>query len=478
MVTKSPTSGRNHSPAILTAVLVFLAVESTAVASLGTPLLPTVEDAYHVSLSASQWTLTVTLLIGAIATPLMGRLGDGQLRRQTAIGAIATMLAGCVLSALPAGFIIFMAGRALQGVAFGLIPLATAVARDDLPAERSGSTIALIGITTAAGIGLGYPLVGLLAQYMGLHAPFWLVAALTALALAAAIAVLPESPARPARVDGLGTILLGLGIAGLLVVLGEGPSWGWLSAATLVGVAVSIMLLGAWTGWELRSRHPLIELRLLRRHSVRAANVTAFLIAVGFYPLMSLAVRYVQAPAETGYGFAAPVVVAGLMLTPFSLSSFAASKIAVSLARRSSAELVVAASCVVLIASLVLFLLARSTYGEIVLAMALNGFGVGCAYAVNPQQITGGVPANETGSAISFYQLVRTVAYALGSALSATLLLFYVPPGEEAPTNAGYSTAALVCIAVLLGALLASTLFVVFREKPDPASAGQRHPGE
>lgn len=195
MPSQNPARRPRRSDALLVAVLVFLAVESTAVASLGTPLLPTVEDAYHVSLSASQWTLTITLLIGAIATPVMGRLGDGRLRRQTAIGAIATMLAGCVLSAVPAGFLMFMTGRAMQGVAFGLVPLATAVARDDLTAERSGSTIALIGITTAAGSGLGYPLVGLLAQYMGLHAPFWLVAALSALALIAAVAVLPESPA-------------------------------------------------------------------------------------------------------------------------------------------------------------------------------------------------------------------------------------------------------------------------------------------
>jgi len=67
------------------------------------------------------------------------------------------MLAGCVLSALPAGFAVFLSGRALQGAGFGLVPLATAVARDDLPAGRSQRTIAAIGITTAVGIGLGYP---------------------------------------------------------------------------------------------------------------------------------------------------------------------------------------------------------------------------------------------------------------------------------------------------------------------------------
>ena len=61
--------------------------------------------------------------------------------------------------------------------------------------------------------------------------------------------------------------------------------------------------------------------------------------------------------------------------------------------------------------------------------MALDGPGVGSVYAVNPLQITGGVPAAETGSAISFYQLVRTVAYALASTLSATVLVESPPAG-------------------------------------------------
>ena len=204
------------------------------------------------------------------------------------------MLAGCVLSALPAGFAAFLAGRALQGAGLGLVPLATAVARDDLPADRSRSAIVLIGVTTAAGIGIGYPVVGLLAQLLGLYAPFWFAAGLSVLALAAALAALPPSPARPARVDAAGAVLLGAGIAGLLLVLTQGPAWGWTSAVTLTGAVVSAALLAAWAGWELRARHPLIELRLLGRRAVLAANLTAFGIAIGFYPLASLAVRFAQ----------------------------------------------------------------------------------------------------------------------------------------------------------------------------------------
>ena len=457
---------RRVSPRLLAAVLVFLAVQSTAVASLGTPLLPTVQHAERVSLAASQWTLTITLLAGAVATPVMGRLGDGRLRRRTAVGAVAVMLAGCVLSAFPAGFGVFLAGRALQGAGLGLVPLATAVARDDLPAARSRSAIVLIGVTTAAGIGLGYPLVGLLAQGFGLYAPFWFAAGLSAVALAAALLALPASPARPPRVDAAGALLLGAGIAGLLLVLTQGPAWGWTSAATLAGAVVSAALLAAWVGWELRARHPLIELRLLRRRAVLAANLTAFVIAVGFYPLASLAVRFAQTPPAAGYGLAAPVVVAAAMLTPFSLASFAASRFAARAARRTSAELVVAVSCVLLIASMVLFLFARGSYLGLVAVMALSGLGVGSAYAVNPLQITSGVPAAETGSAISFYQLVRTVAYAIASALSATVLVESTPAGQRLPANAGYSAAALVSTAVLVAALLASILFVMIGPVP------------
>ncbi len=89
-----PGAGR---PALVALVLVLLAVESTAVASLGTPLLPTIQASDHVSLAASQWALTIALLTGAVTTPVLGRLGDGRRRRAATIAAVAVMLAGCDL---------------------------------------------------------------------------------------------------------------------------------------------------------------------------------------------------------------------------------------------------------------------------------------------------------------------------------------------------------------------------------------------
>lgn len=468
-------SGRG-SPSTLVVALVFLAALSTAVSSLGAPLLVTIVHVEHVSLASSQWALTITLLVGAVAGPLMGRLGDGRHRRAATLAGVAAVTVGCVLSAVPAGFAILLAGRALQGVGLGLAPLAAAIARDNLPAERSNRTIVILGITTAAGIGAGYPIAGLLAQYLGLYSAFWFGAGVSALALAVSVVVLPASPDRRAPVDIPGAVILGLGVAGLLLVLAEGPAWGWGSPIDLTMLIVSVVLLAGWAVVELRSRHPLIDLRLLRHRSVLAANATGLLVSIGFYPLISLVVRYVQTPAVAGYGFGAPVVIAGLMLTPYSLASFAASRVAPPMAKRFSREWVVAASGVVLVAAVLMFLLARSAYWEILASMALMGFGVGCAFAVNPLQIMVGVPGRETGSAMSFYQLIRTVGYSMASALSATALVLKTPAGHTVPANAGYSTAAMISVVVLLAGLAVSSAFALATRPRPPAAKARSRP--
>lgn len=448
---------RDTRSRLLVPVLVFLGVVSTAVGSLGAPLLPTIVTEDRVSLAASQWALTISLLVGAVAAPVLGRLGDGTHRRRVILGAVLVVLVGCVLSALPLGFSGLLLGRALQGVVLGLVPLAIAVARDALPGGRSGPVLALLGVTTAVGIGVGYPVSGLITEYLGMSAAFWFGALVSALAFTLAAMVLPASPDRPARdLDVAGAVLLGLTVAGLLLVLSQGQSWGWTSTRLSTVAAASLALLAVWVARELRARHPLVDLRLLRHRSVLAANVTVLLVGVGIYPLLSLVVRLVQTPTGAGYGFGGSVVLAGLMLVPFSIASFAASKAVGPASRRTSPELVVAASCALLLAAMVLFLAARSTLWELGVTMALAGFGVGCVFGANPAQIVRGVPAHETGSAMSFYQVLRSIGFSAGSALSAAALEGSIPPGRTLPTSRGYGGAALVSIGVLAVALAAS----------------------
>src|SRR5580704_3553098 len=142
---------------LLVPSLVTIGSLMAVVSSLGAPLIPTLSRVDGVSLSTGEWLLTITLLTGALATPVMGRLADGPRQRAVILVALATVVAGCVLSAVSDGFIVLLIGRALQGVGLGLLPVAMAIARRNLPWEAARQTIATLSVTTAIGVGLGYP---------------------------------------------------------------------------------------------------------------------------------------------------------------------------------------------------------------------------------------------------------------------------------------------------------------------------------
>ncbi|MFF7636153.1 MFS transporter [Kitasatospora sp. NPDC008050] len=433
----------------LVPVLVFLGTVVAVISSLGAPLVPTIATVDHVSLSDAQWSLTITMLVGAVATPVMGRLGDGPRRRAVTLGAAAVVVVGSVLAALPLGFGWLVIGRALQGIGLGLTPLAIATARDSLPAEASRSAVALLSITTVAGVGLGYPITGLIAESFGIHAGFWFGAMISALALLLAALVLPATTDRRQRpLDTLGAALLGLALAGLLLVLSEGESWGWAAPRLWALAVVAVLLLACWIRHELRTEHPLVELRTLRNRIVLTADVAGLVAGVGMYLLMSLVIRFVQTPTSTGYGLGGSVVVAGLVLLPFSALSVLSSKVVPVLIRRTSTALVLPLGCAISLVSVVVFLFARGHLWELLVVMAIAGLGVGCTFAVMPGLIVAAVPADEVGSSVSFNQVLRYVGYSTGSALCGAVLQAHTAPGQLLPGNDGYRFAALISCAV------------------------------
>lgn len=429
----------------LVPVLVFLGMVVAVVSSLGAPLVPTLAASEHVSLTTAQWSLTIALLAGAVATPVMGKLADGPRRREVVLVVLASVVVGSVLAALPLAFGWLVVGRALQGVGLGLTSLAIAVARDHVPAERARSAVALLSVTTVAGVGLGYPLTGVIATQFDVHAGFWFGGAISLLALVLAAWVVPSSAGRPARPFDLpGAALLAAGLAALLLGLSEAERWGW-GSLRLAGTGLAaLVLLTLCARRELRIPYPLVDLRQLRLRPVLTADVTGLLAGVGMYMLLSLMTRFVQTPRSAGYGFGASVVVAGLVLLPFSVASVVASRVAPVLGRRFGVDRVLPVGCAVFLVAELVFLLDRSSLWTALVVMGISGLGVGCTFAAMPGLVMRAVPASETGSAISVNQVLRTVGYSMGSALSGTVLEAYTPHGWVLPRGDGYAAAAVI----------------------------------
>ena len=440
-------------------MLLYLVMLVAVVSSLGAPLVPAIAAANDVSITSAQWALTVTLTVGAVATPVIGRLGDGPRRRTVVLVVLAGVLLGSVLAALPLGLGWTVAGRALQGLGLGLTPLAIATARTALSGERSRSTVAALSVTVAAGVGLGYPVTGLIAELGGVHAAFWFGALASAGALVAAALVYPPSEQVPPRpLDVTGAVLLGLGLASGLLALGEGETWGWASPAVVGLAGVAVLALAAWAVWQLRAPAPLVDLRLARGRSTSIAHVTALLAGFANYLLLASAPRLAQTPESTGYGFGTSIVVAGLVLLPFSLASMVAGRLARELDRWAGPRAVLSVGALVLGAGLLLFGLVRGELWQLFVGTAVSGLGVGCMFAGLPGIIVSAVPVRETGSAMSLNQVLRYIGFAVGSALSATLLEAATPAGSAYPDGGGYTTLAVVggaaCVVVSALALL------------------------
>jgi MFS family permease len=450
-------------------VLVFCVAVVAVISSLGAPLVPAIAGVYDVPVHDAQWSLTISLLVGAVATPVLGRLGDGRHRRRVMLGALGVVLVGSVLAALPLGFGWLLAGRGLQGLGLGLAPLAMATARDALTGSRQRATVAALSITVVAGVGLGYPVAGLVADLGGMHAAFWLGAAVSGLALAAGALVLPPPPdAPPRRLDLVGAVLLGGALAGSLLVLSEGDTWGWTSPR-LLGLAAGCALAAVgWIAWSLRTPAPLVDLRLARGRTAATAHLASLLVGLANYLLLASVTVFAQTPTDSGYGFGATVVVAGLVLVPFSVASVGASRAARALTDRAGAHVSLPVGALVLALALGLYALVPGNLWALGGVMALAGLGVGAVFAVLPGLVVSAVPPRETGSAMSLNQVLRYVGFSTGSAVVAAVLAAATPAGARYPSAGGYTTLALAGCAVSV-----LTALVTWLLAPRPAASSE-----
>lgn len=437
-----PRGVRAHRDGRLSVALVCTALAGAVIGSVGAPLITPVATGLHVSLDAAQWTLTVTLFTGAIAGPVLGRLGGGPYRRVTILATLALVAAGGLLTALPLPFAVLLIGRGLQGLGIAVVALLMSVARAHLSPERSASTIAALSVASTVGIGVGYPLISLVDQLAGLRAAYWLGFLISAAALALAWWALPaEAPGPRPRIDVVGALLLALGTLGVLTVIAERSVWEspWTATGLLAGSAAA---LGVWTVVELRTSTPLVNLRLLAHGPVLRANAAMLIAGVGLYLLFSLFTRYVQTPAGAPYGFALPGVAAGAVLIPFSLLGFVAGKALPGLINRIGEWWAYALSTVIAIAGALLFAIGVQSLVPVLAAIALLGFAVGGVSAVMPTLVLAGVSQAETASVLSINQIVRSIGFSAGSAIAGFLLAGATPSGTVLPSQSGYVTAA------------------------------------
>ena len=202
---------------------------------------------------------------------------------------------------------------------------------------------------------------------------------------------------------------------GLLVfTIIEAPDYGWASARSLLGFAVSVILLVTFVWWERRTSHPMLDVRLFRnmRFSAASGAVTvAFFTLFGFIFLITLYFQFVKgyAPLSTG-----------VRLLPVALSVGIGSVAGTQLAVRLGTKLIVTVG---LVAMAGFYLWAAATtsatlgYGIIAVQMVLYGLGMGLTSAPATESIMGAVSRRQAGVGSAVNDSTRLLGGTLGVAV-------------------------------------------------------------
>lgn len=446
----------------LVPVLVGVTMVTGVISSLGAPLIPSVARALHISLGSAQWSLTVALMSGAISAPIMGRLSDGPRRRETLISGLAIVLIGSIVAGLAQSLVVLVVGRAMQGVGLGLAPVTMASARAHLPPERSPGVIGILSVAAASATGAGYPLSGLIASGFGVHVAFLFGVPITGLALVAAVWVVPSSRSSDAaKLDLSGALLLAAGLVALLLAIGQGGQWGWGSPAIVGLFVAAAMILAVWVRLQLERKAPLVDLRQLRHRAVLTADLAAIVLGLAFYMFLTLITEFIQEPRTLSYGLGATTLLAGLCVVPFSVMSLLASRTIAPITRRLSVSTVLVCGSLVIAGAGVFFAFLHSSVWQAFVAMGVIGVGFGYTFAAIPGLITRAVPSGETGSAMGLYQVIRSIGFSLGSALTASILTASIAPGSTQVTEQAYVTA--LWVATVICVLSAGASWILSR---------------
>ncbi|MFD9132358.1 MFS transporter [Streptomyces bottropensis] len=460
-------TGATRAPGAIVPVLAFAGIVVAVMQTLLVPVIKDLPQLLDTSPSNATWVLTSTLLSGAVATPIMGRLGDLFGKRRMLLASLAVMVVGALISGFTSALLPMIVGRTLQGFAMGAIPLGIGLMRDELPRERLGSAMALMSSSIGVGGGLALPLAAAVAQNADWHLLFFGAAGLGVLSIVLTLVAVPETKTRaPGTFDHLGALGLSVGLVLFLLPITKGSDWGWSSTTTLGLFAASALVLLVWGVWELRVTAPLVDLRTTVRREVLLTNLASIMVGVSFYVVSLVLPQLLQLPSATGYGLGQSMIVAGLCVAPLGLTMMFTAPVYARISAKYGPRSTLILGLLIIAVGYGAGLGLMSAAWQTVVVSVVLGAGIGLAYSSLPALIIGAVDPSETGAATGLNTLMRSIGTSVSSAVIGMVLANTANHvgGVAIPTMHGFRVSFLIATgAVAVGLLLA--LFLPGRDR-------------
>ena len=412
-------SRRASTTTVTTVVCLALGAVTAAMASLNVAL-PDLARSTQATQTQLEWIIDAYSLVFAALLLPAGALGDRYGRRLALLAGLTIFGAASAvaMTASSANELIFL--RGLIGVGAALVMPATlsTITSTFPPAERTRAVSVWAAVAGGAAL-LGVMCTGVLLQWFSWQSAFAVNVVLAAVAIAGTIRFVPESshPDAP-PLDKVGALLATAGLTALVFSIIEAPEAGWGSARTLGGIGGGLAVLAVFTGWELRQRHPLLDVRHFRNRHLSAGSLSIFIQFFAFFGFNFVMLQYLQGVLGNS-----PLAAAGAML-PLAATMMPTARITPRLATRFGARNVCAAGLLLVAAGLVVISRVGTTspYWLLLAGLILLGAGMGAAMTPATAAITEGLPAAQQGVGSALNDLSREVGGALGIAVIGSIV--------------------------------------------------------
>lgn len=440
--------------------------------------LPTLQRDLAATSSQLQWTVDAYLLVFAGLLLAAGNLGDRWGRRRMLQAGIAVFGLGSAAAAVSGSAGQVIASRAVMGVGGALImPATLSIITNIFSGRQRAKAIAVWTAVAGIGIALGPVVGGWLLERFWWGSVFLVNVPVAGLALVAGAVLVPESRDPAAgRPDPVG---VGLSIGGLLaLVYGviEAPTEGWTGRRTLAAFAVAAVVLAAFVAWELRSSHPMLQLRLFRNRRFSAASASIALAFFALFGALFFLTQYLQ--LVLGYG----AFEAGARTVPVAAGMILGAAASAPLNVRVGTKLTVTLGMLLTTGGLAVLtrVSATSGYRPVLVALLIAGVGIGVAMAPATDSVMGSLPLAKASVGSAMNDTARLVGGAFGVAvLGTTMSQVYrdriadsaaqLPPQAAAPVRDSLQ-AALQVTAALRDDALAAAARVAFTDAMNRAA--------
>src|SRR5215510_1684575 len=259
-----PSSGRRQAAVALIIATAMQAFDST----IANVALPQLEQSLGGGLDLGSWVMTSYLCASAVMATLTGWFRRRFGARQAFAGAIALFVVAsllCSIAPSPAALIQF---RLVQGAAAGIIqPLAQAILLDIYPKRQHGRMLAIWGATIMAGPIMGPVLGGVITDFASWRWIFVLNLPLGAIAMAGLgqVPATDELSREKTRIDGLGILLLVIGVGSLQLSLERSIGKAWPPSLEITAeAAIAVLALSAIAVRSIRGKFSLFRFEVFR----------------------------------------------------------------------------------------------------------------------------------------------------------------------------------------------------------------------